>query len=221
MKVEPKGARIASREICARGAIGLALGAAALALSGCMGPTYGTGVPSEQQLAEDVTGALSLAPHNGEKIDYEPRPGIVMPASTAVLPPPQEDVASAGNPQWPESPEQRRERIRAEATAHQDDPSYKSGVVPTAGQSAAPAQPRTRWSMMPQEEDRGRTREAFNKRIAENQQGSATQRRFLSEPPLTYRQPASTAPVNDVGDDEWKKKKALENNLPAQVKGKY
>jgi hypothetical protein len=39
------------------------------------------------------------------------------------------------------------------------------------------------------------------------QQGSPTNRRYLSEPPLDYRQPAETAAKNDVGEDEWKKDK--------------
>jgi hypothetical protein len=48
-------------------------------------------------------------------------------------------------------------------------------------------------------------REEFNKRLAENRQGSSTKRKYLSEPPLVYREPAATAPTGDVGEDEWKK----------------
>jgi hypothetical protein len=198
----------------------LALAASASLLSGCMGPTYGTGTPAEQQLVQDVSNALTLTPGDKKTIEYEPRPDIVMPASTAVLPPPQEDIAVASNPKWPESPEQRRTRLRAEATVHQDDPTYKSGIAPDVQTaSSAPTVPRTRWSMAPQREDTRRTREAFNKRLAENNQGSQTVRRYLSEPPLTYRKPAATAPMNDVGEDEWKKDK--NKWVAPREKGKY
>ncbi len=51
------------------------------------------------------------------------------------------------------------------------------------------------------------TREAYKARLAETKQGSETSRKYLSEPPLTYRQPAETAPVGDIGEDEFKKER--------------
>jgi hypothetical protein len=51
------------------------------------------------------------------------------------------------------------------------------------------------------------TREAYKKRLVESKQGSDTNRKYLSEPPLTYRQPAATAPTNDIGEDEYKKER--------------
>lgn len=200
----------------------ICLGAAAAGslslLSACSGlsPTYGTGTPSDLQLYQDVSNAFSIAPQQKKNIEYEPRPDIVMPASTEVLPPPQEDIASTTNPAWPETPEQRRARLRADATANQDNPNYKSGILPDAPGSTQQSHSRTRWSLQPQEEDRQRTREAFNRRLAENQQGSPTQRRYLSEPPLVYREPAATAPRGDVGEDEWKKNKNM--GLPGRLR---
>ena len=47
-----------------------------------------------------------------------------------MLPPPQESVGvETANADWPNTPEQRRARLRADATAHQDDPSYQSQIV--------------------------------------------------------------------------------------------
>jgi hypothetical protein len=43
--------------------------------------------------------------------------------------------------------------------------------------------------------------------MAINKQGSETERRYLSEPPLTYRQPSATAPSDQLGEDEWKKQR--------------
>jgi hypothetical protein len=43
--------------------------------------------------------------------------------------------------------------------------------------------------------------------MAVNKQGNATERNYLSEPPLSYRQPAPTAPTDELGKDEWRKDK--------------
>jgi hypothetical protein len=193
-----------------RNGAGFAALLAAGLLSGCMGsPTYGTGTPAGEQLLQDVTGILSLAPDDEEPINYKPRPDLVTPAETGVLPPPQESVATASNPSWPESPEQRRARLRAEATATRDNPNFEPLVENDIAPSASP-------SYVTRSPDRGvapvstaQQRTEFNRRLAMSNQGSPTQRRFLSEPPIEYRQPAPTAPVDDVGEDEWKKQKRL------------
>lgn len=192
---------------------GAFVAASAFALSGCMGmaPTYGTGKPADTQLIEDVTGMFSLAPEKKPQIDYKPRPELVKPVDpkSAALPAPQDNIvtASAGGA-WPESPEARLARIRADATAKRDELGFEPEVE------------------MPQEtrrvyrDARGNEvnpdgspisiegqRKEFNERLAMNNQGSPTERRFLSEPPLEYRAPAATAPTDDVGEDEWKKEK--------------
>lgn len=184
--------------------------ASGMLLSGCMGsPTYGTGTPSDVQLFEDVTGMLSLAPKNDEQIAYKPRPELVKPASTDVLPAPQENVATAANPAWPESPEQRRTRLRAEATAGRDNPDFEPLIDNDVASVAPRSQPRNhRWEDVAASTSPAQ-REEFNRRVAVAKQGSPTARRYLSEPPLDYRQPAATAPADDIGEDEWTKEKRL------------
>ena len=185
-----------------------------LGLTGCIGsPTYGTDKSAGAQLASDITGMLSPAPKRREPIDYKPRPELVKPApgtKTAALPPPQASVAATSNPQWPESPEQARARFRAEATANQDDPNYRSPIV----QDVALAQPSGDPTLSNHRgEDSGvnagknmrATRKEFNRRLADTKQGSPNTRKYLSEPPLAYRQAAETAPVGDIGEDEWQK----------------
>jgi hypothetical protein len=193
----------------------LAALAAAAALSGCMGgPTYGTGVSANEQLANDVSNILALGPTKGEQIDYKPRPELVKPAGkvdAASLPAPQQAAADpAGNPQWPESPEARRARLRAEATANQDDPMYQpevamDGVAESTkfGRNrilGAAADGPPRW-------EAGNTKFAVEQRLKEQRQGDPTQRKYLSEPPLEYRVPAATAPTDQLGEDEWNKEK--------------
>lgn len=207
-----KNVRISTRG-GARFLSGAAVLCAAVLVSGCVGsPTYGTGKSANQQLLEDVSGALSLAPTNrGAEIDYNtPRPELVKPASTETLPEPQQQVVSSDNPAWPESPEERRARIRAEATANQDNPRYR-GQVATGPNSG-------NWSQASLSQQRGgapdalssaQQRAEFQRRLRENRQGAPNTRRYLSEPPLDYRRPAETAAVGELGEDEAVKERRM------------
>lgn len=198
--------------------------ASGLALSGCMGsPTYGTDKTAAEQLAGDLTGAVSFAPKRRDPIDYKPRPTLVKPApgQKDALPAPQESIETA-SADWPESPEQRRARLRADATAHQNDPGYQPEIVDDvqtdpesvkkamddSGSSHPP-----RWS--PADSDKGRAAE-IQRRLAQSKQGDPNTRKYLSEPPLAYRVASGTAPQNELGEDEYKK----ERRLKAQAEGK-
>lgn len=191
--------------------------ASGLALSGCMGsPTYGTDKTAGEQLAGDISSAFSFAPKRREQIDYKPRPTLVKPApgQKEALPAPQDSIETA-SAEWPESPEQRRARLRADATAHQNDPAYQSEIVDDvqtdpasikkamadSGSSHPP-----RWS--PADSDTGRAAE-IQRRLAESKQGDPNTRKYLSEPPVQYRVAASTAPQDQLGEDEYKKQRRL------------
>lgn len=189
-----------------------------LALSGCIGsPTYGTDKTANEQLVQDVTGVLSIGPKDKPKIDYRPRPELVKPSAGELrnLPAPQENIAASGNSAWPESPEQRLARIRAEATENQGNPNYQSEVVANVNAPAPGGRKPVGVSDREWERNRGafnnsaQQREQFNARLAEQRQGSATTRKYLSEPPLTYREPSAGAPTGDVGEDELKKERRL------------
>ncbi|MGX9178709.1 hypothetical protein [Mesorhizobium sp. BHbdii] len=210
---------------CARVALLAPLVVSGLALSGCMGsPTYGTDKTASAQLAGDLTSAFTVMPKNKEKIDYKPRPELVKPApGQKELPPPQDSIATA-SADWPESPEQRRARLRAEATLHQDDPDYQAQIVddvqtdPSAvktamAQSASSHPPA--WT--PADSDKGRAAEV-KRRLAEAKQGDPNTRRYLSEPPVQYRAAAATAPVDDLGEDEYKKARRLKKEAAAKNK---
>jgi hypothetical protein len=192
----------------------LGLLSAGLALSGCMSsPTYGTGTTANQQLLDDLSSFGRITPKRGPKIAYKPRPDLVTTtADSKDLPPPQKDIASASNPNWPESPEERRARLRAEATAHQDDPTYEPKIATDGGGGTAPspaaleAQDKFTHNSTGYVNSAGKRAE-FKRRIAENKQGSPTARKYLSEPPLSYRKPAPTAPANELGQDETKKER--------------
>jgi hypothetical protein len=187
-----------------------------LALSGCMSsPTYGTDKTASEQLVGDVTGILSIGPKERQKIEYKPRPELVKPSPAAIanLPAPQAP-ATAENPNWPESPEQKRARIIAHATENRDKPGFRPEIVNDIVDGPASSTPPGRSAKA---EDSGiispvaaeQEANAFKKKLAESRQGSPTSRKYLSEPPLVYREPSPTAPVDDVGEDEVKKERRL------------
>lgn len=197
--------------------LGGAVACAAVLVSGCVSsPTYGTDKTANQQLFQDLSGIFSLAPSNsGAEIAYTPRPELVRPASLEVLPEPQQELASADNPAWPESPEERRARLRAEATENQDNPFYRSPIVSGSTGRAA----RTAASRNPNYSDRApqpmvmegnpQRRAEVQRRLRENRQGDPTTRKYLSEPPLEYREAAATAAAGELGEDERVKERRL------------
>jgi hypothetical protein len=184
--------------------------AAGLGLAGCVAsPTYGTDKTANQQLLEDITGMIALSPKKGPKIDYKPRPELVTPETTAVLPPPQDDVTTASNQAWPESPEERLARIRAEADENRDSPFFRPTVINDATERNTEVTYDD--PVLANMSSRERHEEIQRRRIQQNG-GNATSRQFLSEPPVEYRVPAETAPVGELGESEWKKERRAVRN---------
>jgi len=196
-----------------------------LALSGCMGsPTYGTDKTAGEQLAGDLSSAFSFSPKRGPNIDYKPRPELVKPApgQKEVLPAPQESIETAST-DWPESPEQRRARLRADATAHQNDPNYKSEIVDDVQTDPASVkkmldQSGSDHNSTPGEAGMDSKSHAaeIQRRLQEQKQGDPTTRKYLSEPPLAYRAAADTAPQGELGEDEYKKERRLKREAAAK-----
>lgn len=192
--------------------VGVTLVCAGALLSGCMGsPTYGTSKTSSEQLVDDITGILDISPKrsNVQESAYSPRPGLVRPSSLEVLPEPQQQIVTADNPAWPESPEQRRARIRAEATANQDNPLYRSQVAPGTRPVGNPEELNNLRNI----ENSSLTdaqRADMTKRIRERNQGDSNTRRFLTEPPVEYRRPEDTAAYGELGEDELTKERRLQ-----------
>ncbi|BDA82816.1 hypothetical protein Sa4125_03580 [Aureimonas sp. SA4125] len=205
---------------------GIGAAAMAVALSGCVGPTYGTGKTAGEQLIGDLDGMLSLGSRNDEAkaISYAPRAELVKPSDTSILPPPRDGVSAENDPNWPESPEVRSARIKAAADARNSRSdvisadvalSDKEGI--TSEQMAANTQTvkpfvndRAKTTLSPEELDSSRS--AFQARLRESKQGSPTTRKYLSEPPVAYRQPSASAPVGDPGVDERVKEARIKGN---------
>ena len=203
------------------GIITISMVTAGFVLSGCISsPTYGTDKTTGQQLIDDFSNIASIKSNtNKNQVDTRPRPELVRPApgTKGVLPQPQASVAKAGSPDWPESPEQRRQRLRDEATANQNNPNYVSPIVSDGSQSGKTTGS-SEWQDGIHRNDgaKGNDKEQraeYLRRKKENEGGSATTRKYLSEPPLTYRQPAASAPIGDEGEDEAKKERQRKKAL--------
>lgn len=191
-----------------------------LLVSGCVSsPTYGTGVTANEQLTSDLSNMFSLKPKKQFAPDYSPRPELVKPTkATTELPPPQENIVTADASQWPESPEQRRARIRADATENRDKPGWEPEVINDLSIDNSSSKPKLGSSSRGQEsgvapaggaENLNKKGKEFQQALAASKQGSPTVRRTLTEPPLDYRQPADTAPTDELGEDEYKKQRRL------------
>lgn len=188
---------------------------AALPLAGCVSsPTYGTDKSANAQLLDDMTNIVSMGPKRAP-VEYKPRPELVRPAKgqAAALPAPQDKISGSANA-WPESPEERRARLRAEATANQDNPNYVSPIAsdaPLARSSKHYMSGTSRREESPELVPTTKKNQAEVQRLQQERRnqtiGSSDTRRYLSEPPVAYRQPAATATTDDLGEDETVKER--------------
>lgn len=186
--------------ISARAALFASLAVSGLALSGCVSsPTYGTDKSATEQLASDLTNIVSLKPKTNN-IEYKPRPDLVKPkaGTAAALPAPQDNIVTTASADWPESPEARRARIRDDATKNRDNPNFEPQVINDMASLNGPDM--SKWTPAQRKIE-------IERRLRENKQGSTTTRKYLSEPPLAYRQAAATAAQDELGEDEIKKER--------------
>ena len=187
-----------------------ALLVSAAGLGGCISTsTYGTGQAPEAAIFQEITGGLGG--RRAEKIDYQPRAPLVLPPSSGQLPPPAESAAAA-NPQWPDDPDKRKandEERFAEGSEDAVTPEYARRLRPLAGMG--PAQqaeaPKLHDRHDPTDVLRNKNQgETFKAALAEQQGlGSAGERRYLTQPPVAYREPAATAPAEFEDIDTEKK----------------
>jgi hypothetical protein len=179
-----------------------------ITLAGCaQTSTYGTGEMPEIAMFREVTGGL-LNKEEKEPIEYQPRAPLVMPPAAGQQLPPPVDSASAASPDWPIDPDERTAAV--DARNSDDNPlndinqaEYRRlkplvGVFP--GSATSPTVDESGKDEYYNNIVHGRRqREAFQQALADEKgYGRTQERRFLTDPPLTYRQPAATAPMEEV-----------------------
>lgn len=179
-------------------------------LTGCLGdPTYGTNKSSGEHLIDDLGSAISLETPNAKeaaKVKYQPRGALVMPPSaekTALVQPQQS--MTQGNPEWLESPEETRQRLREEADANASDPTYVSPLAKANANGRA----------LTAKEQQEAYREARKIQMG----AYADKRRFLSDPPLDYRKLPEEAQA-DLGEPEKDKERRRKKEAAIQGTGK-
>lgn len=190
--------------LMARAATLTALLAGSAAVSACVsGTTYGTGVSQERQTITDMYNIFSLKQER-KNIDYSPRPDLVVPQDTASLPEPLDQSATTSNPQWPETPEERVARVRAQAgeiDPRTGDYSIRDQLRPKEGIGLETAS--HKGEFVPGKTDRDgnpvlyRGDSEVRKKVIQAKAGTTydcANRRYLTEPPPEYCVAAETAP---------------------------
>lgn len=176
-------------------------------LASCMSsPTYGTDKTAAEQLMDDLGDAVSVIPPKRDKnIAYKPRPDLVVPdEGKLALAAPQESLANReNNPNWVESPEEMRQRLRKEASENED---Y------------------VRSSSLARQEETKRKLNVDQQRQAyrENrkaQAGVSTSRRYLTDPPVEYREVSDPSVLSDLGESEKVKEKRRKKEAESAEKG--
>jgi hypothetical protein len=173
--------------------------AAATAMGGCA-RTYGTGQAPEMALFNEMTGGF-MRTEKKAPIQYQPRAPLVAPPAAGQLPPPVE-VAEAANANWPVDPDQAVES-RAYGREAADDPQAEyRRLRPLADVMPEQTLPREDWDRVNPQYDivhSKQQRQQFEKELAESKgYGRTTERKFLTDPPIAYRAPAETAPMEEV-----------------------
>ncbi|MEN3794148.1 hypothetical protein [Fulvimarina sp. MAC3] len=189
------------------------------ALSGCLGPTYGTGKSQGAMLFDDLNNMVALGGSgDAEPIAYTEREALRQPDNTSVLPAPRAPAPRQ------ETAAERRARIQA--AAYQGDGPVPAGQMSGGnpyvtqdyldktrgdGFSFDEVRRRDEAGLLSPAELASRS-ERVKKLVAEQNAASRTTRKMLSEPPLDYRQPSAAAPVGDPGVDEATKERRMKGS---------
>ena len=191
----------------------LAIVAAPAILAGCAKTaTYGTGEVPEMAIVREMTGGL-VGKNEKQRIDYEPRAPLVIPAKGGALPAPVE-TASAASPDWPVDPDLHKpadagdgDDIPENDVSYEDHQRLKglaglfrrggSGTGTRVQNNDLQAQRDEYYDFVRQSQGQ---HDEFGKALADANGLGRTERRYLTDPPVAYRQPAATAPTEFKGE---------------------
>jgi hypothetical protein len=181
-----------------RGFLAVAPLVAAAGLGGCIQTsTYGTGEMPEMAIFREVTGGFGRP--KAPPIQYQPRAPLVMPPSDDQLPQPVEAASATDGVAWPEDPDQ-TERARKEygdeTPADDISPEEARRLRPLAGLMPEQERPKT-WkdNENPVYDIVDKKKRDQFKAAVDEAEGIPKERRYLTDPPDTLREPAATAPT--------------------------
>lgn len=203
--------------------VAFALLGAGSVLAGCnSGTTYGTGISQEAQTLKDFSEMLTFKKKR-TVIDYSARPDLVVPEDKVLVEPVEEGVTTS-NAEWPESPEARIARIRQEAEEAQSSRAKQVEFANRKKQYGGTFRKMDAANEAPLGQGvpnvscdpdglimRQCSSDEISRAVRASRKlasaGNSTSRRYLTEPPTSYRTPASTAPIGDLGYTEEELKK--------------
>ena len=177
------------------------------ALGGCINTTtYGTGESPEVTVVKGATKGLSGFGGKKQKIDYSPRAPLVMPPESNL----REPVASAAeaDPDWPGQSQAAKVEDPLGPTSR-DNKAYRDSLQPirstenprSAGYDPEKDIARANVDYIRQREAREKFKKALDDADVYN---NAEGRRYLTDPPDAYREPAESAPkeFDDIKEAE-------------------
>jgi hypothetical protein len=192
--------------------------------------TYGTGKTAASQTVEDLTGILAVgSSKKQEPINYEPRAPIVEPPTgTASLPPPGSgETTVALSSDWPDDPDEAAKRYKKLIDERAKAGEEVSFTLPDeALEQTRESRPRDDSNFAKKLRADKATQsldiDAQKKMFAEAKQGRTGSvdvngnptRRYLTEPPVEYREPDPNAPVVITEKPKKKGKWAWPNLWP-------
>ncbi len=187
---------------------GTVLLAFSMVVSGCISTaTYGTGEAPEMSIIKGVTGGLTGVGKAKEKVEYKPRAPLVMPPENSL---PAPVATAAADPNWPVEADSAGAEAEVDALGDtsRSDPNYVRKLKPLVG--ALPANKRPASYDPERESDRAHleglrnpdARKKFKAALADAEGTNTTERRYLTDPPTAYREPAETAPQEFDDIDE-------------------
>jgi predicted small secreted protein len=208
-----------------------ALALTAVALGGCMGTTYGTGVNPGAQTVKDIGGLVDLGGQKKSTIDYKPRPPLAAPPPGVAPPPPGSAGVVASSGDWPNDPDVAAGARKAgdgrnaalgknayyAKTDALSDPGIKvpvqhpTGVIWNNRDGSAEAAASTK------EQDAQTKKLMADAKSAVGVDANGNPiRKTLSDPPVTYREPDPSAPTSfkSVKKFHWPWQKAQPDAAP-------
>lgn len=202
------------------------LAGAGLALAACQAADGTSQAPDTALVAGIMSGLGAVDPH-AKQIEYKPRAPLAMPSDATKLPQPETNVAGANSPDWPKN--QQNASLEAVKQVYKDD---DYATRENLGKQLTPEQMRGINVISDKERDiaaekrdqdiiSGSTLTAEErKKINSNALGTAgalrngagqestssklAKRRYLTEPPAEYSQPAAGAPLPEAVKTERK-----------------
>jgi hypothetical protein len=182
--------------------------AAAFALSACTtGNTYGTGTSPGLQTLKDISGIAMITGEHQAPIDYQPRPSLVAPPSTADLPTPGNGDNTDNAANWPKDPDVASAKAKAAAdAAAANGGGPNQYYVASASAPSAATSNKSGADLTPEQLAAARKAFAAAKSGVSLDANGNPIRKYLTDPPTDYRQPDPTQPLTAVNPQKKRKK---------------